>query len=109
MYRNRGCIIRVVILQLEKMKIEKKSNHGGAREGAGRKPKHDYETREMFKMAFDKYITQEEWNKFVKEAWNGPWERKRFLIEQRIGKPAQAQTVDIKSEDTALDFFLNAR
>lgn len=84
------------------MKTEEKSKRGGARVGAGRKPKHDYKTREMFKLAFDKLVTQEEWEKFVKEAWEGSWKQKRFLIEQRIGKPSQAQEISVQSEGNAI-------
>jgi hypothetical protein len=77
----------------------KKSSWGGEREGAGRKQKNDYEARELFKHAFDELVTPSEWKKFVEISWkSGDWNKMKFLIEQRIGRPAKSESQDEPSE-----------
>ncbi len=74
---------------------------GGHREGAGRKPK-PLNARDMFKRAFDKHFTQEQWDNFVLDHMDDP----RFLsymIDQRIGKPSQAV-----EHSGAVDFIIRS-
>ncbi len=86
------------------MSVIKKSNWGGKRQGAGRKPKTDFESRELFKKAFDYVVTPKEWMKFVRETWESDdWNKKRFLIEQRIGKSV---VFDSKEEAKTQDIVL---
>lgn len=73
------------------------SKRGGARIGAGRKPKLQFEARELFNMAVD-----QRWPRIEKkmDEWidNGDKDMVRFLIEQRIGKPSQS--IDIEKKET---------
>lgn len=74
------------------MPIIKNANWGGSRPGAGRKPRSEYESRELFKTAFDNVIDPESWENIIREVWESKnWNMIKFLIEQRIGK-----AVDIK-------------
>lgn len=77
---------------MKKLPVIKKSNWGGSRTGAGRKPKTEYESREIFKTAFDKVIEPNKWEEIIQNAWESKnWNMIKFLIEQRIGK-----AIDIK-------------
>lgn len=84
------------------MKKDGKSSWGGKREGSGRKPQNDYTIREQFKKAFDKVVTQDEWEKFVRDSWNGTWKQKKYLIEQRIGKASQTKIIEDDSPSDVL-------
>lgn len=86
--------------KLEKLKTEKKSNWGGARTGAGRKPRLQYEARELFNLAID-----EEWgilNKMVRYyIRKGDKDMIKWVVEQRIGKAPQ--TVDVNARGAFLN------
>lgn len=74
------------------MTVIKKSNWGGSRAGAGRKPRTEYESREIFKSAFDNVFDPEKMELLMQEAWDSRnWNMIKFFIEQRIGK-----AVDVK-------------
>ena len=80
--------------KIEKVENKKKSKKGGARPGAGRKPKlgkaiADYQARQKFKEAFDRNITDEDWDRLMMEAKK---DKKliTYMIDQRIGKAAQS-------------------
>lgn len=86
---------------LEKLKTNEKSNQwGGAREGSGRKPRLQYEARELFNLAID-----EEWgvlNKLIRYyIRKGDKDIIKWVVEQRIGKAPQSLDV------TAKGAFLN--
>lgn len=85
---------------LEKLKTEEKSSWGGVREGAGRKPRLQYEARELFNLAVD-----QEWEILTKMIRyyirKGDKEMIKWVTEQRIGKAPQS--VDM----TAKGLFLN--
>ncbi|OHB14679.1 MAG: hypothetical protein A2431_00520 [Candidatus Zambryskibacteria bacterium RIFOXYC1_FULL_39_10] len=88
---------------IEILKTTAISKRGGARIGAGRKPKLKFEARELFNVAVD-----EKWPLIVSkmDEWieNGDKDMIKFIIEQRIGKPAQA--VDIRKEETKVNYNL---
>ena len=70
------------------MKTQGISKRGGARLGAGRKPKLQYEARELFNAAID-----ERWPLIVQklDEWiaKGDKDILRLVIEQRIGRASQ--------------------
>lgn len=80
----------------EKLNTSEKSSWGGVREGAGRKPRLQYEARELFNLAMD-----EEWgilNKFIRYyIRKGDKEMIKWVVEQRIGKAPQSMDITSKS------------
>jgi hypothetical protein len=104
---------------LEKLKTEEKSNWGGARTGAGRKPKLQYEVRELFNLAIDDY-----WEDIIKvlhyHIRRGDKEVMKWVIEQRVGKAPQTLDVnargaflnvtdEVKSTDNKIDIMEMAK
>lgn len=89
--------------EIEILKTGTISKRGGARLGAGRKPKLQFEARELFNMAVD-----ERWPRIEKkmDEWidNGDKDMIKFLVEQRIGKPSQS--VDIQKKETQVNHNL---
>ena len=87
-------------MTLEKLKTKEKSSWGGVRPGSGRKPKLQYEARELFYSAID-----EEWENIIKvlryHVRRGNKDVMKWLIEQRIGKAPQS--VDISSKNVVID------
>ena len=77
---------------IEILKTKPISKRGGARVGAGRKPKLQFEARELFNISVDK-----NWDMLMEKVWeavkNGDKDMLKFVIEQKIGKPAQAINV----------------
>ena len=82
--------------ELENLKKDKKSSWGGIREGSGRKPKLQYEARELFYNAID-----DEWENIIKvlqyQIRKGDKEILKWTIEQRIGKAPQNLDINTKS------------
>lgn len=97
-------------MSLENLKTDSKSNWGGFREGSGRKPKLQYEMRELFNTFVD-----EEWENVMKvlkyQILRGDKEVMKWVIEQRIGRTPQmvglssggSLTVESVSSDTKID------
>lgn len=89
--------------QIEFLKTKPISKRGGARIGAGRKPKLQFEARELFNTSVD-----QNWDLLMKKVWeavkNGDKDMIKFVLEQKIGKPAQA--IDIKKEETRINYNL---
>ncbi len=87
-------------MTLEKLKTKEKSSWGGARSGAGRKPRLQYEARELFYSAID-----EEWENIIKvlqyHIRRGNKDVMKWAIEQRIGKAPQS--VDISAKGAFLN------
>ena len=79
------------------MKTDGESKHGGARVGAGRKPKLQYEARELFQSAVD-----ERWGlimgKLDKLITDGDFNTIRWILEQRIGKAPQSLEVTTQGD-----------
>jgi len=69
--------------------VKKSSTRGGARPGAGRKPRMNFEARELFYMRVDAF-----WEKIMEKIEDyvekGDKDIIKMIIEQRIGKPAQS-------------------
>ncbi|MEI7765669.1 MAG: hypothetical protein WCI93_03750 [bacterium] len=86
--------------KLENLKKDKKSSWGGIREGSGRKPRLQYEARELFYNAID-----DEWENIIKilkyQIHRGDKEILKWTIEQRIGKAFQ--NVDIIAKGALLN------
>ena len=78
------------------MAYKKKGNNGGVRPGSGRKPRANFEARELFKMAFDKHFTEAEWEAIVLE-YKGDKDMLRYMIDQRMGKASQG--VELSGKD----------
>ena len=80
----------------ENLKSEPQSNWGGSRPGAGRKPRLQYEVRDLFNFAID-----EEWDNILKvvryHVRKGDKDVTKWLIEQRIGKAPQTLDVTAKA------------
>ena len=78
-----------VTTNIEILKTKGISKRGGARVGAGRKPKLQFEARELFNVSVDK-----NWDLLMEKVWeavkNGDKDMVKFVIEQKIGKPAQS-------------------
>lgn len=94
---------------LENLKTEDISKHGGARPGAGRKPKLQFEARELFNNAID-----DRWGRIMQKIdahiEKGDKDILRLCVEQRIGKAGQS--VSFKNEDSprpAAELFFNPR
>jgi len=81
--------------QKEGTRIEASKN-GGKRAGSGRKPKTDFTARETFKALFDANVTDEDWKTFILACKRDP-KLMMYLIDQRIGKAAQA--VELSGKD----------
>lgn len=83
-------------MALENLKTEEKSNWGGAREGAGRKPRLQYEARELFNEEIDKdwvYLAT-----LVRyHIRKGDKDLLKWVIEQRIGKAPQSLNIEARS------------
>jgi hypothetical protein len=79
------------------MKTEQKSRHGGARIGAGRKPRLQYEARELFFSAVDA-----RWDmilsKLNKLILRGDFHALRWVLEQRIGRAPQSMDITTQGE-----------
>lgn len=86
---------------IENLKTTPISKRGGARIGAGRKPRLQFEARELFNVAIDR-----NWGLIMEKAWeavrNGDKDMLKFLIEQRIGKPAQF--LDIQKKEVQVHY-----
>jgi len=84
------------------MKTEQKSKHGGARAGAGRKPKLQYEARELFYSAVDA-----RWDtilsKLDKLIARGDFHALRWVLEQRIGRAPQSVEMDITANSEPVE------
>src|SRR3989344_8374367 len=96
-------------LATEIIKPEGISKRGGARPGAGRKPKHQHEARAAFNLAIDM-----RWEKILEklDAWieQGDKDILRMIIEQRIGKPSQNLEVNkIEHKRISMAVFLDPR
>jgi hypothetical protein len=94
---------------IENSKKEDISSHGGARAGAGRKPRLQFEARELFNRAVD-----ERWNEILQQIdvgiAKGDKDIIRMCVEQRIGRAAQS--LSVKNEDSsrpAATLFFNPR
>lgn len=92
------------------MTVIKKSNWGGKRVGAGRKPLNDHQSREIYKIAFDEVITEEHWKSLLEETLKTRnWKMLKYFIDQRIGKASAItseetnRTVRIVLGDTNVD------
>lgn len=85
---------------IEILKTTAISKRGGARPGAGRKPKHNFEAREVFNSWADM-----NWPKMEKQlnraVSSGNIDVIKWVVDQRIGKPSQK--VDIKPETNRVD------
>jgi hypothetical protein len=85
---------------LENLKTNDKPSWGGAREGSGRKPRLQYEARELFNEEIDKdwaYMT-----KFVRyHIRKGDKDMLKWAIEHRIGKAPQS--MDIRAQAVVED------
>jgi len=83
---------------IESMKTGGISKRGGARLGAGRKPKLQFEARELFNVAID-----DRWEQIMQKIdgliEKGDKDILRLCVEQRIGKAGQS--LSIKNEDSA--------
>lgn len=79
------------------MKTKLKSKHGGARPGSGRKPKLQYEARELFYNAVD-----DRWNTIIakldKLITKGDHHTLRWILEQRIGRAPQSLEITNQEE-----------
>lgn len=77
------------------MKTEQESKHGGARPGAGRKPRLQYEARELFYSAID-----DRWEAIIDKLdvliTKGDQATLRWLLEQRVGKAPQS--IDVTTQ-----------
>ncbi len=92
-------------VKTDKLKTEPvKKINGGARPGSGRKPKANFEARELFKMAFDEAFTLEDWKKLIQDAKTDSADR-RYIIDQRIGKATQSMEHS-GPDGTALGFVI---
>ncbi len=82
-------------MTLESLTTSKISTWGGSREGSGRKPRLQYEARELFNAVID-----HEWDRLLEtlldQARNGDKDVLRWLIEQRIGKAPQSLDIEAK-------------
>ena len=84
------------------------SRRGGARPGAGRKPKLKYEARELFNAAVD-----EHWDAIVtkldESARAGDKDAIKMVIEHRIGRAPQS--IEVNNQQTRVNFnmFFNPR
>lgn len=82
------------------MKTEQESKHGGARPGAGRKPKLQFEARELFYTAID-----DRWEAIIakldKLIDRGDSGTIRWLLEQRVGKASQSLDVTTQGHKIA--------
>ncbi|MEI8339861.1 MAG: hypothetical protein WCF94_04350 [bacterium] len=69
----------------ENLKTSIKSNWGGLRSGSGRKPRPQYEARELFNLVID-----HEWERILKavltRVYKGDREMIKWVVEQRMGK-----------------------
>lgn len=78
--------------KLDNLKTDKKSKHGGLRENAGRKPKLNFQAREIFYAKID-----ERWDKLIavldKFIEKEDKDMVKFMIEQRIGKAPQRMEI----------------
>ena len=87
-------------MTLEMLKTEHKSTWGGSREGSGRKPRLQYEARELFNAVID-----EEWVNITETLLNyvrkGDKEVLKWVIEQRIGR--SPQSIDISARSAVLN------
>jgi hypothetical protein len=82
-------------MSVENLKTKEKSSWGGLREGSGRKPKLQYEVRELFNTVID-----DEWENIIKvlksQIRNGDKETMKWCLEQRIGKAPQSMDINAK-------------
>jgi hypothetical protein len=82
-------------VKVENLKKQEKSKWGGVRIGAGRKPKLQYEVRELFNLTVD-----EEWENISKVLRyyirKGDKEIVKWIVEQRIGKAPQNLDISAK-------------
>jgi hypothetical protein len=82
-------------MPLETLKTSKVSTWGGPREGSGRKPKLQYEVRELFNKRVD-----DEWENLMTSLFDqiskGDKELMKWMIEQRIGKAPQSMDLNAK-------------
>lgn len=76
---------------LENLVITPKIKHGGYRSGSGRKPKLQYEARELLNMAIDQRIPKilEKIDDLIEK---GDITVIKMLIEQRFGRPSVPET-----------------
>jgi len=105
-------------MSFENLKNKDKSSWGGLREGSGRKPRLQYEVRELFNNVID-----DEWDNIVKvlqyHIRKGDKDTMKWCLEQRIGRAPQSVDINAKgvflsvSEPTAdnkdIDIDLIAR
>ncbi len=77
---------------IEKSNTNQISKRGGARVGAGRKPKMQYEARELFNMAVDARwpLIMQKIDELIQK---GDKDILKMIVEQRIGKPTQSVAV----------------
>jgi hypothetical protein len=83
-------------MSLEISKTDRISSWGGVRVGAGRKPKLQYEARELFNSAVDlewPYIME----MLLNYARKGDKDVLKWIVEQRIGKAPQSMDVNSNS------------
>lgn len=89
--------------KLEKLENEKnRYSHGGKRMNSGRKTKigsdpKDFEARDIFKKAYDRCITEEDYVKLINDSKKN-LRLFPYYMDQRIGKAAQAVDVTSKGE-----------
>lgn len=93
-----------MIKEVEILNTVKISSHGGSRKNSGRKPKLQYEARELFNLEVDK-----RWPKILEKIdeliQKGDKDVLKMLIDQRIGKPTSTVNMP-KIENTQNNIFL---
>ena len=94
--------------EFEILKTSTISKRGGARVGAGRKPKLQFEARELFNMEVD-----ENWDLLMERVWdavrNGDKDMIKFVLEQKIGKPSQSLDINKKETSVHHNLFYNPK
>ena len=94
--------------QIDILKTGTISKRGGARIGAGRKPRLQFEARELFNMAVD-----ENWDLLMEKVWeavkNGDRDMIKFVLEQKIGKPAQFLNIQKQETQVHHNIFYNPK
>lgn len=91
---------------IEKLNTDRLSKRGGARIGAGRKPKMQHEARELFNMAIDDRwpILIAKMDQFIED---GDKDMIKWMVEQRIGRPVQSVAVKKVENTSSYSLFYN--
>ena len=82
-------------MSFENLKNKDKSSWGGLREGSGRKPRLQYEVRELFNNVID-----DEWDNIIKvlqyHIRKGDKDMLKWCLEQRVGRAPQSVDINAK-------------